>query len=546
MRNLKQRLKGTGYGFLPAYSGNRLFYWFSCTFLVLMSYLVVASFVFPNSDIIAYRPAIYFLLAEAAALGGWGVLRLGRRFAAWPAWKRSLLVAILLCLLLPLQYILFKSVYYQPGWDVSILTESGYWLALEMGIPTNFMEYFACYPNNVTLLMVWAYMTKALIHFFGYYDYLLAAIMLSAVMCNLALFFAFQTADRWLSPAKGLFCLYLGLPLVAFAPWIVNPYSDTMSILFPILTLYLFFRARETQRRWLRVCLYFFAGAGAGFGFMIKPTVAIVLVAILLAGLFCAKHKEELPHFAKAFAVVALGFLLLYLPLQQLRVQVMERSGVTQAHIEEVKYPATHFLMMGMQKQPSPFTQGQYQYGKWYARDCTTTYSASGQQAKIQTNIAVIQTRLQEFGPGGYLRFLSDKGRWILGDGTMYFGGEVPTDGCFQQGPLAMFLQQFFWKNGEFYDATAYVMQAFWLLTLSLCCLPLIHRKDDYTAPLCAVARLSVFGILLFVLLFEGRARYLINYLPVFFVLAAYGTGVFVSQAPQPAGQDPAVASNAS
>lgn len=527
MRAFRKMGRSGALGFLPKYRGNRLLHLFSCVFLVLLSYFFFASFLFPNSDIIQYHPMAYCLLAVVVAMGGWGVLRLGSRFARLSARKRSLSVAALLCLLLPLQYVLFKSVYYQPGWDVSLLTEAGYWLALEKGIPTNILEYFACYPNNVTLMMIWAYMTKFLIRFFGYYDYLLAAILLSAVLCDLALFFAFQTADRWLSPAKALFCLYLGIPLIAFAPWMVNPYSDTMSILFPVFALYLLLRGRELQRRWLRAMLYFFAGGILCFGFMVKPTVIIVLVALLIFGVFGTKHKVERLGFFKALGIAVLGFALVYFPMQQMRTQVMVRSGVTEAHIQEVKYPATHFLMMGMQKQPSPFMPERYQYGKWYARDCTTTYSEKGQQAKMQANLTVIGARLREFGPGGYLRFLSDKGRWVLGDGTMYFGGEVPTDGCFQTGPLSTFLQKFFWKNGEFYTATAHLLQAFWLCTLGLCCLPLLHREDDYAAPLCAVSRLSVCGIILFVLLFEGRARYLINYLPLFLVLAAYGTGVF-------------------
>ena len=61
------------------------------------------------------------------------------------------------------------------------------------------------------------------------------------------------------------------------------------------------------------------------------------------------------------------------------------------------------------------------------------------------------------------------------------------------------------------------------MLVVGLCCLPLFYRKDAYGAQATACCRLAVCGILLFILLFEGRSRYLINFLPIFLVLAAYG-----------------------
>ena len=35
--------------------------------------------------------------------------------------------------------------------------------------------------------------------------------------------------------------------------------------------------------------------------------------------------------------------------------------------------------------------------------------------------------------------------------------------------------------------------------------------------------RCAIFGILCFILLFEGRSRYMINHLPFFVMLASYG-----------------------
>lgn len=510
----------------PRFQGHRLLHFFTCIFLTVLCYLFFASFLFPNSDIVAYQPLWCFLLAAVLGIVLWAIWKLAGLLCENQVFlrQRGMAVVLLLGLLLPLQYIIFKSVYYQPGWDVSILTESGYWLALEQGIPSNFLDYFACYPNNVTLLMIWAYMTKLLIRVFGYYDYLFAAIMLSAVMTNMALYFAFKVADRCFGPRKALTMLAMGIPLLAFAPWMVNPYSDTMSILFPVLGLWLWLLGREPERkRWQKLLLLLMCGGGLAFGMRIKPTVAVMLIALLLTDLLRCRSREAWCSFAKAAVVVVVAFCTVAVPLDFFCTRIMTSSGVTEERIEETKYPMTHFLMMGMQKQPSPFNGERWQYGKWYAGDMNITYGQVGQQAKIRENLRVVGERLKEFGPLGYLRFLNDKARWVLGDGTMYFGGEVPTDVCFQQTPLAHLLQKFFWQPGEYYPVTAHLLQAVWMLVLGLCCMPIFRREDRYKERVVACCRLGVCGIILFILLFEGRARYLINFLPLFLVLAAYG-----------------------
>lgn len=519
------RARAAGWGLLPAFAGHRLLYLFSCFFFILFCYLFFASFLFPNSDLVRYSAPLSCLLAALAGLGLWGWWRLAGRLCARPGFyrRRGLWVALFLLALLPLQGFLFFQVYYQPGWDVSVLTESAYWLAQEKGLPPNFIEYFACYPNNVTLLMVWAYLFKLLMRVFHYYDYLFAAILVSAVMVNAAVYFTFKVADRVLGGRRALTLLAPCLPLLCFAPWLTNPYSDTMSILFPVLALWLWLLAREPDRgRWQKLALLALCGGAVAFGMRIKPTVFIILIALLAAGLLCGGGRRAFLSTLKAAAVTGLAFLCVALPLDRYCTRVMVNSGVSAERIEQVKYPLTHFLMMGMQKQVSPFDPQRYQYGKWSAVDTAITAAQPGQQAKMKANLEVVRQRLAEFGPLGYLRFLNDKARWVLGDGTMYFGGEVPTSGCFQQTGIARFFQQFFWQKGRFYPALAHLLQAVWMVVVALCWLPLFKKRDDYAHPAAACCRLAAFGILLFILLFEGRSRYLINFLPIYILLAGF------------------------
>ena len=88
-----------------------------------------------------------------------------------------------------------------------------------------------------------------MIRFFGYYDYLLAAIMVSALIANAALYFVYRCCELFLPSSKALLALLLGIPLIAFAPWMVNPYSDTMTLLFPIFSLFCFLKAETLNSK---------------------------------------------------------------------------------------------------------------------------------------------------------------------------------------------------------------------------------------------------------------------------------------------------------
>ena len=60
-------------------------------------------------------------------------------------------------------------------------------------------------------------------------------------------------------------------------------------------------------------------------------------------------------------------------------------------------------------------------------------------------------------------------------------------------------------------------MQIAWLL-IQFSLIYAISKNEEID-----ILKLSIIGIILFVLLFEGRSRYLINYIPVFIVTGTYG-----------------------
>ena len=70
-------------------------------------------------------------------------------------------------------------------------------------------------------------------------------------------------------------------------------------------------------------------------------------------------------------------------------------------------------------------------------------------------------------------------------------------------------------------------MQSYWIIVLGLILissiLSLIYDEDRKFS----ILKLSIIGIIAFILLFEARSRYLMNYLPIFILLAIYSINTF-------------------
>ena len=89
-------------------------------------------------------------------------------------------------------------------------------------------------------------------------------------------------------------------------------------------------------------------------------------------------------------------------------------------------------------------------------------------------------------------------------------------------------MQGFSYVDGKYYNKiTVNIMQSYWIIILGLILissmLSLIYGDEKKIS----ILKLSIIGIIAFILLFEARSRYLMNYLPVFILLAIYSINKF-------------------
>ena len=287
------------------------------------------------------------------------------------------------------------------------------------------------------------------------------------------------------------------------------------------------------KERIKKYILSFLLGMLMLIGVFIKPTVIIMPIAIIIIEILNL-NKEKLKNIVYSIIVMIffiMGCGISYLGYNIQKNQIFGELISKQAQ-EDFKRSYTHFLMMGMQERQNDVIgdgKNQTLYGTYNVQDDLNTYSVKGYKEKQEYNLKIIKERLKNFGIIGYIKFLYNKANWILSDGTFYYGyeGTWIVDGYQNQNKVAKIVQKFITVDSKAYKyITANIMQISWLIILFGLMLSYSKEKNEYLD----IGKLAIIGIILFILIFEGRARYLVNYIPIFIFIGVDGLKISLNK----------------
>ena len=237
------------------------------------------------------------------------------------------------------------------------------------------------------------------------------------------------------------------------------------------------------------------AFALVGLGAVLKISTAILAIAFLLDFLLCWRGKGRLPVLGVALACFAL--------------LLAGGNAASRAPMPEYAFepiPHSHWVMMGL-RGTGGYCDDDYQL--------TLQYDTYAQRAAfIRQEIA---RRRRAMGPGGFASHCLDKLSYIFSDGCCYapqkldMGPKTPNP-----------LHEWIISGGKYAGILYYAADGLQLCLLALCVAgalrALLCRDNTLT-----VLRVALVGLVLFLLLWEARSRYLVNFLPLFWLCAASG-----------------------
>ena len=152
--------------------------------------------------------------------------------------------------------------------------------------------------------------------------------------------------------------------------------------------------------------------------------------------------------------------------------------------------------------------------GGYNNEDYVLTFSAPDGETRKALIRDEIAARLKEMGPAGLVRHALDKIGYTWGEGTYYLPHKLamgPTQ------PHSFWAEIFFEGRAHFSLFLRYANGLMLCMLLYLLAGALQKQSRDVLF----AARLSVCGLFFFLLIWEARSRYLVNYVPVLLLLFA-------------------------
>lgn len=418
-------------------------------------------------------------------------------------------VVVLLC-----QMILARSIWFDTGWDVTAIRLAAKDMVSDGIEPalTKHAGYFSRYPNNTFLMLFTALLTKIGTFVWPSYPYRIVTLVnvvfvwLSAYAATLCTYQITQ------SRRITMFSALLGTVLICFSGYIVIPYSDTMAMPFPILSIACALFCKNRYTRSALVALF------SALGSLFKPTVLIVLIAycMLSVGGWIRMHLHRQKMGREALLTVSIIALALLCVFESYAL-VKKRLSLDTYFRADSALTMTHFLMMGANDTRD---------GIYSDEDVTFSSSFPDVKTRERENLREYARRLQSLGVSGTLSLLTRKHILSYNNGSFFWGGE----GEFYQtandrtDAFSVFLQELYYENlnDPKFNRLSVIQQIAWL-TVLLGTVGLLFYKGA-NRNVVSWLSLTLLGVTLYLLLFECRSRYLLVFLPLFICLFGVGT----------------------
>lgn len=367
---------------------------------------------------------------------------------------------------------------------------------------SNYYEYFGYFPNNLGAMTV-LHAVFSLASLFGISDFFAVGIVFNSLLITATVLVVFLICKKLRGSVGGVLALVFFMLCVPFSFMGAAFYTDSLSLLFPVLFYYLYLHYKEQQTWKMRVVFAAAMAAALTLGMMIKFTVLIMLVAVLIDGLLCLHWKKV--------CLLAGCCIFLAVAVFGIRNAVLYHGHLDREQSRELNTPYLHWVMMGMQNS-----------GYYNAEDYEYTRSFSPEE-RNGACLSKIKERVHDLGIGGMTQLFMNKILVCFGDGTFAL-----SDFLDDTPKKASWLHKYILYDGEKYSSYQHfatgmlLMVYFFMLAGAVKCLRKGMDGGDWEI---LAPRLACLGILSFLMLWETSGRYFTNFVPLMLVCGVVAFG---------------------
>lgn len=406
-------------------------------------------------------------------------------------------------------YVFYNVYFHTNSWDPASI----YWNAemISRGDSNGLANgYFSMYPNNQGIVYLQSILIR-LNRIFGIMDsegyfFMIVVQCLLTSWTGKILYRSLQLLNC--SRKYSIMGWMLYVILLGLSGWNMVTYTDMMGLIFPISIFKAYLTLKDGKRtiiKWVEIIALTYWGS------KLKPTVLIIFLAIIISEaiqflltLDIQQSLEKIKIFSKILIAAGISVFL----FSSLFNYAIQSTGLIID--KEANMGVLHWMMMGL----NPVNDGVY-----YHDDVELSHGIEDKSERTKVQIEKIKERLQDYGFKGFVKHIGKKSLINFNDGTFAWeceGGFYDVIYPDKNTIVSPFLKSLYYSSGSRYSLFSTIEQFAWITTLcgSIGIIMIRKRRES------VVIVLAMIGIILFNLMFEARARYMILYVP-FFIMSS-------------------------
>lgn len=420
---------------------------------------------------------------------------------------RYLIILFIVNLIIMIAFQAFFIKYFRvkPSWDFGNIYNE----ALKISNGSNRLSayFYERYPNNAAMAIVLGNIFK-LIKPFKITPYQFS-ILLNMFVIDLSLIFTWVFSAKLFNIRTSYILSLLSIIITPFFAYTTIFYTDTLTLIFPILSFLFYYLCKSKEKSYIKYIYLTFIGMLLAIGTALKTNIVISFIALLIFVIFI---NNDFKIIIKELSILCIIFFictsLINANVSRWLCMPMKDAGL----------PPTHWIMMGLSNK-----------GGFNGNDVKLTLTKKTKPEQKDLNIQVIKERLKNYGFIGYSKFLYRKLTYTWADGTMFAPVKLSRYPIIKSD-----FQKYIFKsrnniNGKYTGPFLYLSQISFttmLIFIFIGSISLFEGKNKFGY----LFNICIFGVFLFLIIWETRSRYLVCILPVFLMSASLGINFLIDK----------------
>lgn len=367
-------------------------------------------------------------------------------------------------------------------------------------------EYFVRYPQQqfwiVCLITLFKIVSKCTSSE-NFYLYKAVSMVVSVIFVQIGIYYIYSTAKLLWDEAKALLVGIIALVYVPFYLYALFLYNDTPGACLAAILMYYFIKLNNTKKWKDKLLCSVIIGTVGAITLKIKIITFIVFVAIIITAFL----RNRIKILIALGGVMAITFLTSY---KLLEIPINCIFQYSESEINRYEFPSTHYIMMMLNVT-----------GGYIQEDVDYTWSFETYEEKKNANILKIKERLSDRKIMGTIKHILYTKQLRTWANSCIAGDDYSSRKPIHENSLS---QKIFSERGKWHwICLLYTWIGHIFLLLGMLLSAILSLKREIIEQKLLVGRIAVFGLWLFLTIWECNSRYLFTMIPVIMLVAAEG-----------------------